>query len=233
MAGLLFDLDDTLYPRERFVASGFAAVARYLTTSWRADAAAVEVTLQAAHAAGQIGREFQVVCAAHRLPLSAVPAMLDVFRSHVPDIALAPEVRDVLVRLARDGWRLGLLTNGDPAVQRRKVQALGLEALMRRVIYAEEHHAAGKPHPSVFLAALDALRLRPEECVHVGDDLICDIAGARALGIRTIRITTYLAATGDAAAPNDSGLQPDATIHSLSEVPKAAASLVRETPRVA
>jgi 2-haloalkanoic acid dehalogenase type II len=42
-----------------------------------------------------------------------------------------------------------------------------------------------KPRPEIFLKALELMKVRPEEALHVGDSLACDIAGAGRLGINT------------------------------------------------
>lgn len=46
-----------------------------------------------------------------------------------------------------------------------------------------------KPLPPIFHAALDATQSKPEEAVHIGDLRRTDIAGARAVGMGTIRFT--------------------------------------------
>jgi len=46
-----------------------------------------------------------------------------------------------------------------------------------------------KPSPRMFEAALAAIDSRPGDAVHVGDLLRTDVDGARAFGMRTIRIT--------------------------------------------
>jgi putative hydrolase of the HAD superfamily len=43
-----------------------------------------------------------------------------------------------------------------------------------------------KPHASIFVAALQALAVEPDETAMVGDSYEDDIEGARALGIRAI-----------------------------------------------
>jgi putative hydrolase of the HAD superfamily len=45
-----------------------------------------------------------------------------------------------------------------------------------------------KPDPRPFLFALEALGVNPVECVHVGDSLHSDVAGAVAVGMRAIHI---------------------------------------------
>lgn len=49
-------------------------------------------------------------------------------------------------------------------------------------------HGRVKPHPTIFQAALDALGVRPDDAVMVGDSLEEDFEGARALGMRAILV---------------------------------------------
>lgn len=46
-----------------------------------------------------------------------------------------------------------------------------------------------KPNPGIFHAALEAIDTEPDEAAHVGDLLRTDVEGARALGMKTVRIT--------------------------------------------
>jgi putative hydrolase of the HAD superfamily len=222
MRGIILDLDDTLYPREDFVRSGFDAVARYVEHSWRRPRLSVQATLLTAHADGRAGREFQALCEEHQLPLSLVPVLITIFRGHRPSIRLDPDVRLTLETLRHEGWRLVLLTNGDPAVQRRKVEALDLARFVDGVIYAEEHAPGGKPDPLAFRAALECLRLASRRCICVGDDPVCDIEGARRAGVRTIRVS---AARPGATTARDA----DAVIASVVDLPKYVRRLVPET----
>jgi HAD superfamily hydrolase (TIGR01549 family) len=49
-------------------------------------------------------------------------------------------------------------------------------------------HGKTKPHPAIFLAALEALDVPAEEAAMVGDSPEDDIAGARALGMRAFLV---------------------------------------------
>lgn len=217
--GIIFDLDDTIYPRAQFVHSGFNAVASYVAASWRRERDAALAALVSGRDRGREGQEFQLLCEECRLPLSLIPALVAVFRGHSPAIALDPSVRCTLERLRRDGWRLVVLTNGDPDVQRRKVAALGLESLVHGVVYAEEHAPDGKPDPAAFSVALNQLRVAPSRCLCVGDDLQRDIEGARRAGLRSIRVDRHNARP---RAERDA----DAVIDSIVSVPAIAASLL-------
>lgn len=234
MRAIIFDLDDTLYPREQYVQSGFEAVACHVADSFRRSHDALLATLRRAHANGHDREEFQVLCAEHRLPLSVIPMLVQTFRYHRPAIALQPAVRTVLQQLRRDGWKLAVLTNGDPAVQRRKIDALGLACLVDSITYAEEHAPQGKPNRQAFAAAIAQLHARPSQCVYVGDDPVCDVTGAHAVGLRAIRVL----------APPDwdceldpcerqwEGSEADATIDTVLDVGTVAPLIVQETPRV-
>jgi putative hydrolase of the HAD superfamily len=141
----------------------------------------------AAHA-GHAGRELQIVCGEFRLPGSLVPTLLSIFRAHRPALRLQSGVVHMLERLRRDGWRLAVLTNGAPDVQRRKVAALALDSLVDAVVFAEECAPGGKPEPRAFAAALEAVSLPPSRCVFIGDDRLRDIAGAKRAGMHAIQV---------------------------------------------
>ena len=49
-------------------------------------------------------------------------------------------------------------------------------------------HGKVKPSPSIFLAVLELLDVEPAAAVMVGDSLLDDVEGARALGIRAFLI---------------------------------------------
>jgi putative hydrolase of the HAD superfamily len=217
--GIILDLDDTLYPREQFVHSGFAAVARHVSEAYGVDADVAFDVLTRAHAGDDRGHELQRLCDRFELSHDVTPALLDVYRRHFPSIWLDPDVTDVLHQLRAGGWRIGVLTNGLPSVQFRKVAALGLSLLVDEIVYAEEHVAGGKPAAAAFQAVLRSLDLTADHCVCVGDDLVRDVRGARALGMRTIRV----ARPGVFATP---GEEADMVIDSLAQLPDAASVIL-------
>lgn len=46
-------------------------------------------------------------------------------------------------------------------------------------------HGYVKPHPSIFLATLKKLQVSSNRCLHVGDDPIADIEGAKNVEMKT------------------------------------------------
>ena len=217
--GLIFDLDDTLYPRERFIRSGFAAVANDLQRRHGVPAGLVFKILSRSFTSGATGREFQVVCAELNLSPKEVPYMVRVFRAHKPNLWLPYESSETLRKLRADGWRLAILTNGLPSVQAAKVAALALAPMVDTVVYAEAIAKGGKPDAAAFQAVLERLDLPADRCVFIGDDPVADIAGARNAQLRTIRL-----ARPDVAV--EPGADADLVIGSIADVPKLAGGLL-------
>ena len=188
----VFDLDDTLYAYDGFVGSGYRAVGAYLADTCGADAASVIDALWQARARAR-GREFQELCEAYGWEPELAPQLVDVFRHHQPTIRLEPSATLLLGQLRQRGWRLGVLTNGEPDVQRAKVRALGVESLVDCVVYAEEEAPGGKPAPQAFQAVVTRLGTDPAHTVMVGDHLQYDVAGARRAGLHAVHVASLSA----------------------------------------
>jgi putative hydrolase of the HAD superfamily len=90
---------------------------------------------------------------------------------------------ELLRDLSRAGVRTALLTNGPSAMQRRKIEVLGLEPQLDAIGISGELGVA-KPDPRAFAATLELIACAPEETVMVGDHLDWDVRGALAAGMR-------------------------------------------------
>jgi HAD superfamily hydrolase (TIGR01549 family) len=103
----------------------------------------------------------------------------------------APGARAALGRLARRGIKLGIVSNRGArpgALMMRHLEANGLAEFFDpgAVVWSDEIRVS-KPDPRIFLACLHALDVDPQHAAHVGDVKAKDVAGARNLGLRTIR----------------------------------------------
>lgn len=94
----------------------------------------------------------------------------------------------------------------------------GLLPHLDAIVISEE---AGwrKPRPEIFLEALRRLDVAPSESVHVGDRLDADVAGAAALGMRTVWLTRRVREP-EAKLEAHAGLPPAAVIADLAELPE-------------
>ncbi len=155
------------------------------------------------------------------LPARLSPESLEaVIRAYAsPALVVPPAVdqgaRFALEGLAATGVVLAVVSNTmrTPGVVLRKVlDQSGLLPLFRVLTFSDEC-GIRKPAQAIFLRTLRDIGVPPEEAVHVGDDSILDVEGARDAGMRAIQVTT----NGRATAP----VKPDAVIRHLGELPTA------------
>lgn len=113
------------------------------------------------------------------------------------DVEFCPSAEAVLDAL-HERYRLGLVSNGATERQRAKLDALDVREHFDAVVCAEPGRPV-KPDSGPFHCALDSLDVGPAECVHVGDSLASDVAGAQAVGIDAV----WVPPNGDASVGPD------------------------------
>lgn len=130
------------------------------------------------------------------------------------DAALVPlpGALEALERFRAAGTRLGLITNGGSEGQRAKIVRFALAGHFD-YIGVEGEVGQGKPHRRAYKAALTALAAEPTDAWMVGDNLVWDVAGAQAAGIRGIWLDKH-----GAGLPAGTDVVPDAVIRSIAEL---------------
>jgi HAD superfamily hydrolase (TIGR01509 family) len=135
---------------------------------------------------------------------------------------LRPHAEEVLEWLSRRS-KIGLVsdteTSSEKAV-RSALKKLGLEQFFSVVITSVDIGTT-KPHPDIFLKALERLAVRPQEAVMIGNDPARDILGAKQLGMVTIlcRSSSYYR--------KESERDADYVVDSLDEIPAIIRGLQR------
>lgn len=99
------------------------------------------------------------------------------------------EVPKVLEYLEKHGVRRAIISNADADVTRFCLQ-MGFAAHMD-VIVTSALVGWEKPDRRTFYAALEALDVEPESALHVGDQALSDVKGARAIGMAAALIDRY------------------------------------------
>jgi putative hydrolase of the HAD superfamily len=138
----------------------------------------------------------------------AIAAYLDHW---APSTHPREDARDVLVALRERGLRLGLLSNTHwPRDWHEDVLARDglLELFDARVYTSDLEHV--KPHPEAFSELLRRMQVEAARSVFVGDRQHDDIAGAAAVGMRTVWIRNDVVPTA--------AVTPDAQIDELGEL---------------
>jgi putative hydrolase of the HAD superfamily len=185
---LVFDLDDTLYPEIDFVMSGYRAVAMHVAENYGCNFDCAFSTMTVA--LDTFGKQAVFPALLVRFPDASIPLseLIEVYRQHVPAIRLFPGYMGLLHELGRR-YRLGVITDGMPAIQRRKVQALGLKAVIEKIIYTWEcGPAREKPHPLPFSLMLESLKSDPGSALFVGDNPDKDCKGAHSAGMKYAQV---------------------------------------------
>ncbi|RLF90080.1 haloacid dehalogenase [Thermococci archaeon] len=96
-----------------------------------------------------------------------------------------PGARKTLIRLRELGYRLGVITDGNPIKQWEKILRLEMDDFFEHVVISD-FEGVKKPHPKIFKKALKAFNVKPSEAIMVGDRLYSDIYGAKKVGMKTV-----------------------------------------------
>ncbi len=176
--GVIFDLDDTLYSEKEYVRSGYKAVSDYLGGGYEdklwsffeASKLAIDELLR------ELGREFEK------------DDVVEVYRSHQPDIHLYPGVAEMIDELKARGIKIGIITDGRPDGQRAKIRALNLLPFVDDVIITDELGGTQfrKPCDIAFRIMVSRWRLNPADVVYVGDNAEKDFQAPQQLGMRSV-----------------------------------------------
>lgn len=186
---IVFDLDDTLYEELTFVHSGFRAVADYLSPIL--DVAQKQI-IEELNIELQIQREkvFDRFLIKHKkASQKLIKNCVSVYRGHEPSLALFPEARMCLNRF--QDYPIYIVTDGNHLVQRKKIQALGLDLLVKRCFFTYAHGLhRKKPSPYCFEKICQLENVHPTSVVYIADNPYKDFVGIKPLGFKTIRVQT-------------------------------------------
>ena len=136
---------------------------------------------------------------------------------------LFPDAEPALRALRLSGaYRLALVTNGAPDIQRSKIMGAGIAHLFDVIVVSGEL-GVGKPALQIFtrtLNALEALGANISDAIMVGDNRVNDVWGAQQAGVRGVWLRREGESPESMPAPDD-GIIPDMTLTSLSNVDTA------------
>lgn len=162
---------------------------------------------------------------AGRLSADTKAALVDAYAR--PALLVPPAVdtgaRGALETLRSHGYTLAVVSNTmrtPGATLRKLLEKFRLLACFTHTTFSDEV-GVRKPDPAIFALTLKAIGAEPQHSVHVGDDAILDVEGARAAGLRAIQVTN--------ASLRALGVKgPDAVVPSLAALPDAIAKLEKE-----
>jgi putative hydrolase of the HAD superfamily len=183
---VLFDLDGTLYDRDRLARDLFhaqyAAFAQELRgiayERFMRDAVAMDY-----HGYGVKENGYRALVQTWGLDAALADRLVAHFWASYGDhCILGDDVRHTLAELRRRGLKLGVVTNGPSATQRRKLAVLGVEHEFDAILVSEEE-GVRKPDAEIFRRALARCGVAAHEALFVGDHPVADVEGAHRAGL--------------------------------------------------
>jgi putative hydrolase of the HAD superfamily len=186
---VIIDLDDTLYPEEEFIYSGFKAVSLYLQQKGIVKKDLYGLMLQNFKSGNRTEIFNEALKSENIEPKEElVNSLIKMYRSHKPDISLFTDAVFFLDRI-HGQKKLGLLTDGYLNVQKNKVAALGIEHLFNIIVYTDEMgRGFWKPHQAGYEKTMNKLGVTGNECIYIGDNPTKDFFSANKLGWKTVQI---------------------------------------------
>jgi len=219
IAVISLDLDDTLWPVAPVIAAAEAVLLEWLKERYpRAAqghsiesmrAARTRLALRHPERSHDLTflrrRALARQLAAAGYPSALCDEAMEVFLEARNRVAFYDDVRPSLTRL-KSAYRLYAVSNGNADLGR-----CGIGDLFDGHVTAISAGAA-KPDARIFAALAEMAGVRAEEVMHVGDDPLADVVGARQAGMQAVWINRDARAWPVALAP------PARTISTLAEI---------------
>lgn len=179
---ILFDLDDTLYPRSAGIMVEIRRlIMDYIQTKFGLSPEDADVLRhEYLHAYGTTMRGLQVnhgidpdeyLERVHAIPLHEY-------------LQPNPELDAVLDTVT---WEMIVFTNASREHAERVLDALGIRRHFARIVDVRDMAFESKPQPSAYLRICQLLEVAPEECVLVEDN-VRNLCPAKEIGMRTVLV---------------------------------------------
>ncbi|WP_026695834.1 HAD family hydrolase [Peribacillus kribbensis] len=216
---VIFDLDETLLDRSR-------SLRAFITGQYRRFKMHFKDMEEQVYACrfieldqrGYTGKDVVYKQLLKEYPMTAISwrELLDDYNTHFFEHCIPfPGLKETLNVLKKEGYALGIITNGRTGFQNRNIEALGIQDLMDVIVISEKEEVK-KPDSAIFQRALALLQISSENVLFVGDHPKNDMEGASRAGLHTVW--------------KDDGYYEDFshpyTITDLSELPRLAFELI-------
>jgi HAD superfamily hydrolase (TIGR01549 family) len=221
---VLFDIDDTLFDRSKAQAIILGLIVkrfprlfqslnsdRIMEAFMESDRLTVE-----AFAAGVSSDGLRDARSRHFLRLLGLredyaDAVTDTYVREYPSVNAPVSGAVPLVKALSRRFKVGVVSNGLPDVQYRKLETIGLRDIFSCIVLSEEI-GIRKPDPRIFNHAAGLLRVTLSECLYVGDSYTNDIIGAKAVGMSTCWLCRAQ------SHPEDISINADHVVSNMKEV---------------
>lgn len=196
---IIFDLDDTLILEKDYVKSGFSVVAKKL--SGKVSKKVLEIFNDMMVLFEEDSNLlFNRLLDSYNINYSKedILKFIEIYRNHKPNINLLPDAKEILEYLYKNGYRMGMITDGYAITQRRKLETLDIEKKFEHIVVTDElGREFWKPSEVPYKLMKEKMGVEYSQMVYIGDNPTKDFISANKLGILTVQILTEGRVRGD------------------------------------
>ena len=142
-----------------------------------------------------------------------VPAVTELYVRDYPLVNAAMDGAILVVKKLSQKFKVGVISNGFPDVQYRKLETMGLYDLFSCVVLSEVI-GIRKPDTAIFQKAASLIHVEPAECLYVGDSYVNDVIGAKNAGMQACWLNPEF------IKPQYENIKADFIISKLEELPQ-------------
>jgi len=177
---VIFDLDDTLYSEKEYVKSGYRAVSTFLNVGeeafdilWNAFENKRLAIDELLNKLGIYSDKLKEEC-------------LNVYRNHDPEIHLHDNFKEIMIELKNKGIKIGVITDGRPISQSKKIKALGIEKIIDELIVTDSlgGEKYRKPNEIAFKMMQSKFNIPFSNIIYIGDNIKKDFIAPEKLGMQ-------------------------------------------------
>ena len=146
--------------------------------------------------------------------------LTDFYVHNLPGVRATMEGADELISRLSGQYRIGIISNGLPDVQYRKLESIGIRQHCHCVVLSEEL-GIRKPDAGIFLHTASLLGVPPAACLYVGNSYRDDVIGAANAGMSACWFNRKAV-----SPPENTDFVPSLVITRLRELPALLAGHV-------
>ncbi|MDO6759410.1 HAD family hydrolase [Tamlana sp. 2_MG-2023] len=133
---LVFDLDDTLYKEIDFLKSAYKEISNLIASVTPVSSSIIYNQMFSFYENDL--NAFEEILKYYKLEKFSALDLVQIYRNHEPSISLTKDIQELLTRLKKHTYKIGLITDGRSVQQRSKLKALNLLDYFDDIIISEE-----------------------------------------------------------------------------------------------
>ena len=183
---VIFDLDDTLFPRKNFVNNGLKNVAKFISKkNTKLKSKKVYLDLKKIYANSNIQKTFNYFLKKNNITNISENKCVSIYRYGKNDIKLYPQALKLLRKYNKKCY---LISDGNKCVQRYKIKKLKIRKFFKKILLTNEYGIKfQKPSLYCFKIIKKIEKCNFENMVYIGDNPKKDFVNCNKIGIKTIR----------------------------------------------